>query len=385
MSDSILHIDFETRSRFPLPSGGAYGYANDESTALICMAYAFGDEPIEVWEPSQAFPDAVSQHLTRGTPRSIHAHNANFERLIIERVLAQIVDDLQPPPIEAYYDTAYQARCRALPAGLDDLGRCLRLKTQKDPRGKELINLLCKPAFDKKNGEEYFCKDPELIAEMLEYCRRDVEVERAAAKATPPLTDEEQAVWCANERVNDRGLMVDIDLAKAATEYADAETKEINHRISELTDGEITSARQFVRLKKYFGPIAEKDADARDAMVRKERDRKTGGTKTRLALDRNARMRLLGLEQIDPGRFDPKVVELLGLLDEAGRSSVSKYLNMVRRADADSRVRGPISPLARHRRVDSAHGACRSITSRGIQQMILKRHALRSWIAACLM
>lgn len=339
MIDSILHIDFETRSAFPLPSGGAYGYACDPSTDIICMAYAFGDDEVEVWQRGQEFPESVRDHVSRGAPRSIHAHNANFERLIIENVLARMID-LRPPPIEAYYDTAFQARSRALPAGLDDLGRCLRLKTQKDPRGSELIKLLSLPTFSKTTGEQYFREDPDLIAEMVEYCRRDVEVERAAAKATPPLTDEEQAVWCANERVNDRGLMIDRPLASAAMQYADAETQEINQKISVLTNGAVETAKQFVRLKDYFAPLAERDPDVAEAMTRKERNRKTGEYKTRIALDRNARMRLMGLEDLNPGKLDPKTVELLGLLDDAGRSSVSKYTNMINRASDDDRVRG---------------------------------------------
>ena len=69
----ILWLDFETRSRCDLTSAGVYNYAQDGSTEVLCMSYAFDDEDVVTWQPGQPFPDRVAQH--RG---QIRAHNAAF-------------------------------------------------------------------------------------------------------------------------------------------------------------------------------------------------------------------------------------------------------------------------------------------------------------------
>jgi len=339
MTDPILHIDYETRSREPLFQGGAYRYARHPSTDILCLGWAFDDDVPQIWIPGKPFPERIREHVSRGAHRSIHAHNAAFERLITNHVLSRYVD-FPPIDIGAWYCTAAQARARSLPAGLDDLGRCLRLATKKDVRGKELIRQLSIPTFDKTTGTMEFREDADLLQEMYDYCLRDVEVERMAAKATQPLTDDEYAAYVANERVNDRGLMIDLPLAEAAASYADAELAEINTELSELTAGKITSTRQVQRLKEYIEPLMVSDELVRDAVTRTERDRKTGETKTRISLDRTARARLMGIEEIHAGRFDPTFLRLLELIESAGRSSVAKYRNMVTRAEDDTRVRG---------------------------------------------
>ena len=333
MTSKVLHLDFETRSRADLFRGGAYRYATDPSTEIICMAYAFDDDPVELWHPDLTLPDDVEAFIKAAAPRSLHAHNAQFERLITKHVLGT------PTPIDAWYCTAAQARARALPGGLDDLGRCLGLPIKKDQRGKDLIRLLSVP-YTNKDGDAVFRYDDDLLKEMYDYCRTDVAVERLAEKASHPLTEDEYAVWLANEKVNDAGLKVDVEFAEAAAAYADQELDEISRELSRITHGVITGPRQFVRLKKYVAPIAEADAEIREAITRVETDRRTGETRTRVTLDRDARNKLLDLERQKPGRIHPDFVRMVELLDAAGRSSVAKFQSMSRRADHDQRVRG---------------------------------------------
>ena len=92
----ILWLDFETRSRCDLPSAGAYNYAQDASTELLMMSYAFGDEDVATWLPGQPFPARVAQH--RG---QIRAHNAAFERLVFWYVLAP-EQDFPEPALEQF-------------------------------------------------------------------------------------------------------------------------------------------------------------------------------------------------------------------------------------------------------------------------------------------
>ena len=77
----MLWIDFETRSRCDLFSRGVYNYARDASTQVLCLSYAFDDEDVQSWRPSQEFPWQIVDHIVSGG--QIRAHNAAFERLIM--------------------------------------------------------------------------------------------------------------------------------------------------------------------------------------------------------------------------------------------------------------------------------------------------------------
>ncbi len=94
---SVLWVDFETRSRCDLKRAGVYNYAQDLSTEVLCMSYAFDDEPVATWLPKHPFPERVAAHTGQ-----IRAHNAAFERLIFWYVL-QINFKL-----EQFYCTATQ-------------------------------------------------------------------------------------------------------------------------------------------------------------------------------------------------------------------------------------------------------------------------------------
>jgi DNA polymerase bacteriophage-type len=74
-----------------------------------------------------------------------------------------------------------------------------------------LIRLLCIP---RKDGT--FNDDPTLMAEMVAYCEQDVRAMREISKAMRPLSNDELADYHANERINDRGVLVDLDLCRAA-------------------------------------------------------------------------------------------------------------------------------------------------------------------------
>jgi DNA polymerase bacteriophage-type len=108
---SKLWLDFETRSRCDLRSRGVYNYAQDASTDVLCMSYAFDDEDVRTWLPSEPFPQEVKDH--KGL---VYAHNAAFERLIFWYALQ--VDF----KLEQFYCTATQARANCAPGSLEDVG-----------------------------------------------------------------------------------------------------------------------------------------------------------------------------------------------------------------------------------------------------------------------
>jgi DNA polymerase len=303
----MLHIDFETRSPVDLLGCGAHLYAREAE--ILCMAWAVDNDPPEIWLPWEELPGPIWEYFHRGERRSIYAHNAQFERLINWHCAP-----FPKAPLEAFYCTAAQARANALPGALDDLARAIQSPFKKDRRGIELIRQCCIPPYN---------EDPELLRQLYEYCKQDVVVERHAALYSHPLSEEAFEDYLITERINDRGLKVDLELAEAAAAYAEEERDELNARIAR--DG-ITTARQFQKIKDW---VLARQPELEEFMVVYK------GGERKLSLDAAVRFNILQLEELDD-----EVRELLELCDEAGRSSVHKFKAMVKRAGADGRVRG---------------------------------------------
>ena len=313
---TVLWCDFETRSRCDLPARGVYNYAMDASTDVLCLSYAFDDEEVRTWLPGQPFPPAVANFAGR-----IKAHNAAFERLIFWYVL-QI--DFK---LEQFYCTATQARANCAPGGLEDVGRFAGASMKKDHRGSQLIRLLSIPQADGT-----FREDAALMGEMVRYCEQDVRAMRAISSAQRELSADELRDYHVNERINDRGILLDKPLALAAVRYAAAEAGEIQDRVREVTEGQITSVRS-PKMREWVlsrvGPQALTLATVYKDGVPK------------LSIDKNVRANLLVLAESDPDEVPVEVAEVIQCADDLWASSVAKFNRAASLADAeDRRVRG---------------------------------------------
>ena len=307
----MIWLDFETRSRCDLPSRGVYNYAQDGSTEVLCMSYAFDDGEVATWLPGQPFPD-ISGH-------QIMAHNAAFERLIFWYVLCPDIG-VPEPKLEQFYCTAAQARANCLPGSLEDVGRAVSAKMKKDHRGAALIRLLCIP---RKDGT--FNDDPTLMAEMVAYCEQDVRAMREISKSMRPLSDDELADYHASERINDRGVLVDTALCHAAIEYAEEELLEIQAIVAEVSKGEVTSVRS-PKMRQWV-----QDRVGPDAL-------KLMWTGEKFSIDKSVRANLLTL---GPDEVPADVAEVIQCADDLWASSVAKFKRLADLADVDDhRVRG---------------------------------------------
>ena len=303
-----LFCDFETKSECDLLTRGAYNYAQDASTEVLCMSYAFDDGDVTTWTPDQPFPDAV-----RNFTGQIRAHNAAFERLIFWYVL-QINFDLTQ-----FYCTATQARANCLPASLEDIGRALSSNMRKDHRGKQLIRLMCIPPFS---------TDPKLMAEMIEYCEMDVKVMRTISGAMRQLSDDELADYHVSERINDRGILIDVPLAKSAIQYASAELEEIQALVADITQGEITSVRS-PKMRQWV-----QDRVGEEAL-------KLMWNGEKYSIDKTVRANLLALAEENPDEVPNEVADVIQSADDLWASSVAKFARLSQLADEeDYRLRG---------------------------------------------
>jgi DNA polymerase len=310
----MLWIDFETRSRCDLPKHGVYNYAQDPSTEVLCMSYAFDTDDVQTWLPGQPFPEAV-----RNYTGYIAAHNAAFERLIFWYVLGINFK------LEQFYCTAAQARANCAPGSLEDVGRFAGASMKKSHRGAQLIRLLSIPQADGT-----FRQDPALMAEMIEYCEQDVRAMRSISKALRPLSADELADYHVNERINDRGVLVDVPLCNAAVKFASDELVEIEQIVAEVTEGAITSVRS-PKMRQWVidrvGPQALKLME-----TYKDGEKK-------YSIDKTVRANLLAME--NPDEIPPAVAEVIQCADDLWASSVAKFSRLASLADIeDHRVRG---------------------------------------------
>ena len=278
------------------------------------MSYAFDDGEVATWLPGQAFPD-ISGH-------QIMAHNAAFERLIFWYVLCPDVG-VPEPRLEQFYCTAAQARANCLPGSLEDVGRAVSSKMRKDHRGAQLIRLLCIP---RKDGT--FNNDPALRAEMVAYCEQDVRAMREISKSMRPLSPTELEDYHVNERINDRGVLVDTALCHAAVSYAEAELAEIQTIVAEVSKGEVTSVRS-PKMRQWV-----QDRVGPEAV-------KLMWTGEKFSIDKSVRANLLILADESPDEVPADVAEVIQCADDLWASSVAKFKRLADLADVDDdRVRG---------------------------------------------
>jgi DNA polymerase len=312
----ILWVDFETRSKCDLFSRGVYNYAQDGTTDVLCMSYAFDDDPVVTWTPDQPFPDSVKNHTGQ-----IRAHNAAFERLIFWYVLQC---DFQ---LEQFYCTAAQARANCLPGSLEDVGRAISSNMRKDHRGSQLIRALSIPRADGS-----FNDSPELMAEMIAYCEQDVRSMREISKAMRQLTDEELLDYHVNERINDRGVLLDLPLAQAAIKYAATEMEEIENLVQDITKGDISSVRS-PRMKAW---VMERVGEQALKLMEVYKD----GEK-KYSIDKTVRANLLILAKENADEIPAHVADVIQCADDLWASSVAKFSRLGELADEDDhRVRG---------------------------------------------
>lgn len=321
----VIGLDFETRSRVDLKACGTDVYASDPSTDIICCSFIEKITGCEwLWYAGDPIPKELRLALRMAD--EVEAHNARFDELIYEYIA---VNDYGFPELrkKVWVCTAAQCRVNALPASLDAATRAANAKHKKDHTGTALIRKLSIP--DKKTGE--FNRDHKLIMQMGAYCMTDSRAMVSMTKTLRPLSEADKRDWQVNERINDRGVLVDLELAHLAQQYAEAEKTELGAQLSRLTDGVITKVTQTTKLLKTLKPLFEDKPELRKCIEKVAKD----GT-VKYTLDKAARSQLLEVDHLDP-----HFKEVIDLIDQGGKSSVAKFTSMTNRADPETgRVHG---------------------------------------------
>jgi DNA polymerase len=241
---AVLHIDAETWSDIPLKNGT---YAYSERVEIILTAYAWDDNPVDVLED---FVPAQIQAMIDDAD-TIIIHNSFFDRTMFAACGVRI-------PVEKIEDTMVTAYAHALPGGLDQLCQVLGVAEDmaKKKTGKKLINLFCKPR-PKNMKLRRATKEthPKEWAEFVEYAGFDIVSMRECRRLMPRwnLTPKECELWILDQKINDRGIKVDMDLAHAALRAAARSQILLAARMDKLTDGKVGSATQRAKLLEHLG------------------------------------------------------------------------------------------------------------------------------------
>ena len=302
----MIWLDFETRSECDLTTAGVYNYARHPTTQILCMAFAFNNDSVNVTTNVSEMRKIISE----AHDQQICAHNAAFERLIITHVLGI------PMVIDRFYCTSAQARANCMPGSLEDVGRFMGASMRKDHKGGALVKKLCTPPF-KGTDED--------MQGLINYCAQDVRVMRDFSLRIQPLSEEQLKDYHVNERINDRGVRVDVGLCKAALAYSEIEVVDIQKRVTEITKGAITSVRS-PKMREWV--LARLGPDALKLAVKNDKP----------SIDKSVRAALLSID--DPDQVPPDVLEVIQAVDDMWASSVAKFKRLEQLAGDDNRVRG---------------------------------------------
>jgi DNA polymerase len=236
MSEQILFLDLETRSRVELTDRGLSVYAEDLSTDIVCISYGFTKDKVEVCTPDK-FPEEMRHWIRTGKP--VGAWNIQFDMTVWNAVGSRYA--FPEIHLSQARDIMAWAASNNLPQSLEDCGTALGTEFQKDKRGAQLIKLLCKP--DKKTDE--FLLDPVILWEFEQYCKRDTQTMIELAERLKPLTPEQQAVWELTQRINARGVPIDVDGLHNAVQIVEMEKIRLLNEFRAITNCKPTERAKF--------------------------------------------------------------------------------------------------------------------------------------------
>lgn len=229
---TVAHLDIETFSEEDLKSSGVYRYAEHASTELLVVGYAFDDEPVAVWIPldDQDVPLGITEGLKQKHPGNpvilqrevplrlrehiesggeVRAHNALFERTVLNGTAGRKVN-FPKLSIEQMVCTAAKMAANGLPRALGDAAKALSSQHEKSVEGRVTMLQLSKPrrgSIPRYTPEN----SPDKFLTLYSYNLGDVEAERDIDKLVPDLTPSEQKVYQLDQKINDRGILVDTE------------------------------------------------------------------------------------------------------------------------------------------------------------------------------
>lgn len=234
----FLLMDFETFSTVDIGKCGSYRYMDDPSFEPLLLSYAMNDDPVKLvdFTHDEEWPEEFLAALYDPAITKI-AWNCAFERNVIYTALGKYT------PPEQWLDVMHVAAQCGLPMSLDAAGKALGLSEDqaKMKEGKTLIRYFCCPCKPTKtNGgrERNFPEHaPERWKTFRDYCTRDTEAERTIFHMLEQWlpNEDERRFWALDQRINERGVRIDRQLAINAVAMDERYKEELTAKAVALT------------------------------------------------------------------------------------------------------------------------------------------------------
>jgi DNA polymerase len=380
----MIHLDFETYSeagtvfnletgRFSAPPGvakrgigltGAYAYAAHPSADILCASYTLDHgKTINTWKPGPPddrrlvnAPSDLSEAVIDGS--LVYAFNSFFEWCVWNLVA---VRRYRWPmlPLSQTRDVAAAALAWSLPGSLEMSSAALFGTTRKDTDGKRIMLKFSQPRNPTKNDKrlkfapDYFktASEAEGWHKLYSYCEQDVRAEIAVHDAVPELSPFELEVWKLDQKINARGVAVDLETVRGCIKVVEEGRRRAGLRLAELTNGAVDAVSKAGALLDWVNI-------------------KGGGYGLKPLSD----LRPENIKKYLKDRIDvlfPETCEALKLRLAFGGNAVSKLYAMLYRSEPDGRVRGAFQYCGAQR--------TRRWAGRGLQTQNMPRGDVELW------
>jgi len=308
-----LHIDIETYSSVDISSSGAYKYTESVDFEILLIAWALGDRPVQIIDlASGEKMDKDFIYLLTDPTIEKHAHNATFER----QAFKQIGFDI---PIDQWHCSAVKSAYMGLPLALADVSEALRLGDKsKLTTGKALIRFFSCPVKPTKiNGQRTRNlphHHPEKWEQFKHYCTMDVVAEREIISRLSKyeIPDFERRAYIQDQKINDKGVLIDLDLSKKAKRLSNIYKDEMLKRTAAVTG--LDNPNSPAQLKSWLSVRMGREVESLNKDI---------------------------LPQLIDETDDLEVKEVIELRQKIAKTSIKKYDAMIACAsDHDGRARG---------------------------------------------
>lgn len=307
-----LFIDIETYSSVDIKVCGSYKYIASPDFEILIIGYAFDNEEVKTVDLVQGdtIPEEFEDALVDPNVLKI-AHNAVFERNSFKRIGYET-------KTSQWYCTLVKAAYCGLPLSLDEISKKLDLQDKKLDTGKALIKYFsCPCKATKINGgrtRNYPEHAPDKWVLYKEYNRYDVLAEREIYTRLEKyiIPDIERRLYVLDQNINDRGVMIDRELALSCIQVDEIYTKLA-----------IEEAKRITHLENPKSPLQMRTWIE---MV------------TNIPIDSLAKEVILDVKE--KVKNYPSVLKALDIYCKLQKTSVKKYYAMINCSTPDDRVRG---------------------------------------------
>ena len=264
-----MSIDLETYSDVDISKCGAYKYAESENFEILLFGVSIDGGDVQVFDLAcgDTIPDDILAALSDYTVTK-WAFNANFERICLSNWLSKHHPahfkgySIPEDPASKYLDpaswkcTMIWSAYMGLPLSLEGVGAVLKLQDQKMKEGKDLIKYFCCPCKPTKVNGGRTRNLPEHAPDKWEtfktYNKRDVDVEMAIKQRLSkfPVPDFVWEEYHLDQEINDRGIMLDMDVVENAIAFDEKSKAELMIAMQNITN--LDNPNSVVQMKQWL-------------------------------------------------------------------------------------------------------------------------------------